>query len=659
MPTLETLAEAAHGLHTTLLDPERGACVPALPSTHRPLPGGSIRVGALTADEVRTDVRAAVRHAGTEGAVLVLALMGHGFSPGDGSDLYLMVGDSREGESIGAVNVSQLLTDAADHVGLAGLIGIIDTCSAAGAVPAIGRIVTGQRSGRTRCGLLMASGVGQNAYDLRLTADITDLLRSGVDDAPAVLELQTVRSALGSKPSGPSISVFEFGGDPSTPQPLWLSRNYGHQAGRASAYLGRAGRAELDQALAAIDDQPAMTSRWTPEELASLRERLSQLPLSPQAVRAQQVADSLFIAAQTARFLQEWIPGAIETDRLRRAVALTAAPQAPRVTALDDVSDVLERLALSYPARDGSCRSQICRFVVALALDDVQNLNDPLLRTWALSITALKQVNDAVAWANRLNSERRLRLVVSLHASIGGTWPELIETWLVLDGEIHSKERLQCAGPDRSGVELAIARAVDKAERVAASMRLPLRQVDVAVPTQLLADWRPEQIKRGEWLGVRFDVVTRWAERLSPPDAMQWVVTSAEGRLARMANGEMPVQWLDIGEIADLVGLEERLTGGAYPAVALSATPAEKARLFSLLLAYVPVMLWPCTVAPLDAGSRLALTHCWDRMPAELLAAYRDRWRNPEQSSLIADLRAVWDDQEWLDFCKSYQFGKA
>jgi hypothetical protein len=43
-------------------------------------------------------------------------------------------------------------------------------------------------------------------------------------------------------------------------------------------------------------------------------------------------------------------------------------------------------------------------------------------------------------------------------------------------------------------------------------------------------------------------------------------------------------------------------------------------------------------------------------MPDELMVAYRQEWRD-ETAGPIAKLRAVWDDSEWLDFCRSYQRG--
>ena len=76
MNQLDQLEEVARELHTALLDEEARGCVPGLPHG-RP----SLYYDKLSSAEIRVTVEDAIRYAGDQGATLVLALLGHGFTP--------------------------------------------------------------------------------------------------------------------------------------------------------------------------------------------------------------------------------------------------------------------------------------------------------------------------------------------------------------------------------------------------------------------------------------------------------------------------------------------------------------------------------------------------------------------------------------------------
>lgn len=135
MAPLTRLERAAAELHDALIAPGMGACEPGLPD------GRSIHVGTLALEEVRAEVRLAIEYAEKEGATLVLALLGHGFVPGNTNDLHILVGGSREGDTLSSVSVSAIFGDAVDRLGLNGVIGLVDTCSAAGAIPELSRLL--------------------------------------------------------------------------------------------------------------------------------------------------------------------------------------------------------------------------------------------------------------------------------------------------------------------------------------------------------------------------------------------------------------------------------------------------------------------------------------------------------------------------------------
>ncbi|MFJ5535437.1 hypothetical protein ACIP94_38215, partial [Streptomyces sp. NPDC093261] len=158
MGPLDALEDAARALGEVLQHDELGACAPALADS-------SLLYGTdVTQARIEATVRAAARRAGEAGATLVLAFLGHGMAPPGRPELYLMGADAQPEMLSTAVNVGQLIVEAAEHPGVNGVIGLIDTCHAAGAVPDLKALVAGVRGGRTRVSLLMASGAEQPAF---------------------------------------------------------------------------------------------------------------------------------------------------------------------------------------------------------------------------------------------------------------------------------------------------------------------------------------------------------------------------------------------------------------------------------------------------------------------------------------------------------------
>jgi hypothetical protein len=648
MAPLTLLEKAATELHDVLVDPALGSCAPGLPD------GESLCVGTLAVEHVRAKVRLAVEHAEKHRATLILALMGHGFVPGTTNDLHFMVAGSREGDTLSSVSVSKILGDAADRLGLHGLIGIVDTCSAAGAIPQLDRLLVGNAAGRTRVSLLMAAAVQQSAVEFRLAGGLVKVLRTGVAGADRVLDVPTAHKEMTRSENGSRLVRFDYDG--AVPGPaLWLGHNRRHTADT----VGTAGRAALVDALSKLTPSRAGPPEWTVSALRELKHDLDRAPETPVAVWASRVLDSLLVAMRTTDLLHAVMPETLDTPRLRRAMA-DAGVSMPAATGADDIADLVQHVALSYPAADESCRPRIARFVMALVSSAGIPFDLPEIAAWAKANEATVHVNDAAGWAKRLTERKRLRLIVSLHASNTGDWPELLETWLLLDGKLddQGRRRIPCTA-DRAGVEKAIADAVDVAEERAEMLRLRLDRIDVAVPSGLLLEWEPEKVERGEWIGTDFTVVMRWAERLNPPKEVRRLNRSRQRRLENIdaRTGGAPVDWLDHGDTLDLPSLREKLRRGKYRgAVALDRHPPQGERLFSLLLAHIPIVLWPQPSCEYPAEDHDCLDVCWDRMPDELMVAYRQEWRD-ETAGPIAKLRAVWDDSEWLDFCRSYQRG--
>ncbi len=171
---LPELEQAARSLHDTLTAPWAGACEKDHPERT------TLRCGAdVTQAEVERAVREAGRHAAAEGAVLVVALLGHG-TPG-GTSLYFAAGDSEPENPTKMVDVGSLLSQLLDTPGLDGVIALVDTCYAGNAAPDLKSLAGGIREGDTRLALLMGAGAKEEAYELRFSRTLVKVCGEGIE----------------------------------------------------------------------------------------------------------------------------------------------------------------------------------------------------------------------------------------------------------------------------------------------------------------------------------------------------------------------------------------------------------------------------------------------------------------------------------------------
>ena len=663
MPKLERLREAAMALDGALRDADMGGCAPGLPD------GESLLYGNLDAAMIASRIRDAIGYAAQRQASLVLALLGHGFIPGADPVLYLMGWKSRDQIRDSAVDVSALLVEAADRPGVASVIGLIDTCTAAAAAPQISEIANGTRSGRTRLWLLMAAGAGQSAYDLGMSRELTRLLRAGVPGAGTLLRLDDVTTRIQRALAGQDLATVAYDGN-SAAEPMWLAYNR-HAGGRRPAF-GAYGADQLRDALRGL---PGRTPPGSFDELLDLHGQLAveladQLTPAQAIIRADRVTDSLIVAHRTVAFLRQQLAAGLSSEALRRASTLASGAGGSGGTTLtwpwpaaspgaSAEAELVARVTLDYPRADGDCRRQVASFVVALA--DIAGV-DPrqdAFRDWASSIDALVQYNDALAQYDEAlaaraarQATRRLILIVSYYA-IAGEWPDEVDAWLLEDGAVQGHDILACTPPDQQGAEKALVAAVDWAEGQARALSAEIERIEVAVPARMLVSWPLEQVMYGDaLLGVNYLVLTRWSQRLEPTEAMRRTNRNVRKRLAELApkQGGDPLHWLAGQQVGEPDRLRDELARGMYaPATGLLDRPGQDGSLVDLLLRYVPIVLWP-------QAASLGQPHCervsahWDRLPGDFMAAYRARWKG-DAPDLIADIRAVWDDAGWLAFC--------
>ncbi|MCP9943565.1 hypothetical protein LUX12_00095 [Streptomyces somaliensis] len=660
---LEELEEAARALHDTLTAPWAGGCEKDPPGRTTLLCGAGV-----TRADVESAIRAAALDAGDAGAVLVVALLGHGTASGTG--LYFMAGDSLAEAPLTALDVGSLLAQALDTRGLAGVIAIVDTCHAGNAVPDLKSVANGIRQGDTRLSLLMGSGAAEEAYGLRFSRTLVRVLREGLPSAGETLApdavVEAVRGDGGT--TGQAILRAEFDGARFGPGPLWLARNPRH-ATAAGALLGRVGAEELSRALRAVDGAPPTGPVTTARDLDAVRHGLAAAPPSPAREWALDVVDALDAAARTVGLLGAW-PGAPLTSGLLRRTFTAACPgpvgSPPASSGADLLRDAVEHLLLRAPTAGGRRLGPLVEFVALLAHGTGVDPGTPAVRGWAAALGAVIDLNDAFERLADRTREMRLRLVVSLHAAVGDEWPESLAAWLLDGGEVRDREEFACS-PDRAGVERQLGAALRWASRLAAAVDVPLRRVEVAAPAALLLQWRPEETDFGMRLGAEHDVVLRWSDRIQPPDHLWWINDRARRTLRAMEEGGpggTRLEWLGETDTRQVRDLRDRLLGGPRTrAVALEHRPPHLGDVLETLLASSPIVLWPDEEAHrVPAEARRYLDAYWHLLPGEFCRAYRDRWCGRPAPAAgwagrdhLARLRTVWDDAEWLEFCRWFE----
>ncbi|MFD7553237.1 hypothetical protein ACFV9E_01710 [Streptomyces sp. NPDC059835] len=662
-PDLDFLAEledAARSFHAVLTEPNGGACATSY-STR------TLLYGEIGQTEIEQAIRAAARAAGKASGVLVLALLGHGIT--SGGNLYFMAGDSLCGELTTTVDVASMLKQVVETPGLSGIITIMDTCHAAGAAPEVKAIATGIRQGNTRLSLLMGAGVAEEAFDLRFSRTITKILRMGVERAAERLSPEAVLKAvrLDGGAVGQDIHRMEWDGAQFEETGLWLAYNQRHTVRQAEGLLGPMAHTALARVFPAWGTAPGAL-----DDVRQLDEvEKETVGLEPQhGAQARALIDAIRHCMRTRALLGAW-PGSELTSKLLKRSLIAVAPQADRLPTTegnDLLRDAVEYLRLRAPLVGQGLVIPLVRFVTSLAVATGVPVGHPDLRQWAADVGADIDLNDAwEGWAERTR-DMRLRLIVSLHAAVSDEWPESLTAWL-LDGNIHYQHQEFPCRPDRSGVEQQIGSALRWASDLAESLDIPLKRVEIAAPAQLLVHWRPEETYYGRRLGDRHDVVLRWSDRMQPPEHLFWINDEAREHLRTMEAAEcgQRIHWLEESDTRPDSELQVRLDRRPKgQAVALGHHHAKLGDIMVTLLAASPIVLWPeGGSGQVSEDTRRYVDESWHQLPGEFSTAYRERRQSSSQqasegsSPLVREglhrLRAVWDDLDYLDFCRWFK----
>ncbi|MFB6555835.1 hypothetical protein [Streptomyces sp. NPDC056405] len=663
-------------LHRLLIDPKVGGCLPSGPDG-----GLALRSGRATRQQIEDAVRAAARRAEEEGAVLVLAFLGHGQTPLGNSKLYYMAHDTEAGHAGSSVALGNLLTDAGDPPGVKGVIALIDTCHAGGGVPDTRDLVSGFSLGKSRYSLLMAASAAQKAYDLDFIGELARLLREGVPDASELLRSAVLKRALTDRILRQNCQVFDWDGDADADEELWVALNVRRPTWTPSGQIGALGSQDLDEALSAWPERSGPAGGWTRPQLRELCEQATGSE-APGALRIRQVAHSLVHVGATGDMVHAWAGHALTTPALRNVAAdlnaeyETARPPLDAVRTPNGIEGsallrhVLEHAALRIPVT-GDLVARLARVVAAIADRCGLSTDDEPVRAWARDIGGEIALTDAVARQAAVRQDRRWRLVISLHAA-QVDWPETVSVWLRDGGRGEYHEVHQCE-PSRIGVERLFPEIIGWArKRVPGGARIT--NIDVVVPAPLLLTWEPEMVSAGRTrLGARNTVVLRWAGRLAVPGFLAGMNEEDRDRLKDLGERppddmRAPVDWLSEDDTRDVRGLRERLRMGCYErAIGLDHRPPHIAELMETLLAHTPILLWPRPDSGVGSSGRDRLEEYWDRLPDKFIEAYRHRWSaeaggpvrpvstKDEHLAELAGLRAAWHDLDWLDFCSWFE----
>lgn len=658
MGTLSQLEGAARDLHAVMVDPALGGCTQRRGDHPSLLVGDNLKTG-----DVDTAVRQAVLAAKADNAVLVIALLGHGFTPPQQTNLYYMVADSTTESTGSAVEVGPLLADAANEAGVDGVIAVVDTCSALGAVPDSGRLAGGVRLGQARLAVITAASADQSARDMRLSTAVVEALREGLSDAGAEIYVdQALVGALRARIRGQSVGLVGYDNDPFAMERLWLARNRRAAGAGLQEVVGPLGRQDLEEAVEAWRGRGVLPQRLTRPALEELGryvvgESGGDAAESLWRTRVAEVVEALKECADTAELLTRTLPEAISGELLRSAGSLAGFPTTASGGAL--LRDLLEHAALRTQPLDGAPGAGTARLLAAVQTRAGSGKVGGRFTSWAQQHGVSVEFNDALADFARAQHQDRVRLVVSL-ASAWTDWPEELDAWL-LDGEtgmpVHNS--FVCETADRAGVGKAIGKALAWARRQLATSDV-LVNVDVAAPTHLLAQWRPEEEKVGRYfLGAYHSVVMRWSGRMDAAEDNAEINDAARKALRAMAAGiPVLVDWIDSAVLTDRAGLEHRLMTGGYPAaVGVDHHPTSLVDALELLLPYIPIILWPRADARRDNGLlRQLVKDAWYTLPRAFTDAYRARWGSHEDCALcLGDVRAVWHDETWLEFCRPFE----
>lgn len=634
---LERLGTAANSLYAVLTDPHAGAAE------------GHLLCGPANKTGIESAIATAIAQAALDRAVLILAFLGHGFVLPDDRTLYYMASDTEPDSPASGVHVGRLLSEAAVQPGVAGVIGIVDTCFAGTAVPDPRSLV-----GRVECSVLMSAAADQRAYRMECTFALVELLTSGTADSTEVVYVDDeLIGRLRDRVPAQSPARLNYDGG-STSGQLWLARNTGRGTGTAGS-IGPLGLEDLDSAIQTWHEEYPKPDTWTPATLQKLRETVEQSGALGRH-NVLRVIDALSLAVEAAEFLSSASTIQLTTEKLRTSARRAGIRSPTGLTGWPLLIFLLEYAVLRSPVVSRSPSAPLAKFVAALMIATSTPRDDPLLRRWTKKWRLDTEVNDAFDALDATPDRTQLRLVLSL-ADGFTAWPDSVQAWLLRPGETPTPQTsFPCSTRGRPATEDAIRKALDWAAEASEPGETP-RYVDIAAPAHLLAEWRPERADVGLYdLGAEHNVLAQWSGRLQPGSHLKRINDSARRAWQAMdEHPDVPLVWVTRDDLHDVRAFAGHLRAGRMSglAIGLDHRPAHLAEVLGLLLPYSPVLVWPGSDDVAGDPWPDVVCENWDVLPHELSEAFRT-W-SLGRATALAHVRCAWHDRDWLEFCRRFE----
>ncbi|SFR29855.1 hypothetical protein SAMN04488564_12244 [Lentzea waywayandensis] len=418
-------------------------------------------------------------------------------------------------------------------------------------------------------------------------------------------------------------------------------------ADAAEVVLGEAAITVVRAYLARLDAPPPEPERWNVSGLGTM------LAAAGQVSELGVVLRGLCEVLKAGAFVKSWMPHHLTSQRLGAAM-ITTFPGKPGPVNAITVTDYLAHVFLHRTPGNDSWKTAMVDYIATVALNAGLDVLHPRFYAWAVGLLDEVRANDTLQAADKRRNATQWRLRISLHGSLTGQWPTSVMAWL-FDGDKQIDERTEPCEPTQSSAEAAVGELLAWAIYEATDENDELKQVEIAVPTSLLTHWRPEETTLVSKIGLRHDVVVRWSGRLGSRRHMLRMLSEAPQRWEFIdQRGADALVWLKSHQTGDVDTVRELLASGKHQgAMGLRFLPDQCDDLLATLLSFSPVLLWPgkdqCAWDDIDQELRLH----WKSLPSALANAYRASWTQDEPPAL-AVVRAVWDDQDWMAFCRSY-----
>lgn len=653
---LVELEDTARALHEVLVDPDLGACLDR--GEHSLLIGDD-----LGKSRVHEAVERAADAARRDGGVLVLALLGHG-QGAEGAPLHFVTSGTRNSEPLTNVNVPSLLGDLCNHPGLAGLIVIVDTCLAGGAIPSTSHLTAGVRAGNVRLSLLFGASAKEPAYDLQLSRHLIRLIRDGVPDAGQLLKVDDhLMKRLREQISGQLPGRYEFDGAARYGEEIWLARN---RAVSAVHDLGPISIKVINDA--ARRHESGLRFQTEEEFVAWTEEHLDTTPaaLPYTARRLLEVRDELEVGRKTLNVMDRIFGPSLTEDDLRLAGMLSGLP----LDLLSGDNPVDLRLLVEYCTHYGRSATGEYRALahLAAALTHVTRQFDTPpedLAAWAHNLRLNPAFNSRLHELNQHpHADRTPRLILVLEDD-GGESIVRVDAWLLYGRAVITSRRFPCGSGER-GFTTALADAVAWSRPRANIAKRPLTSIDVAEPTLTLLENPPEEqaFRKKTALGVQYTVTTRWSGLLTPPygTTVDDMLQVGEHLLAHLndTDGCSGPHWLSPDQLRTVEHVQEHLSnhGLGQQAWAVPSLPeSDWVVIAQELLEHTPALIWPRGKGLSDEQrAKRSVARYWRSLPQQVAEAYRQNRKgslsHDDDLAPLAAVRAAWHDRDWQAFCR-------